>query len=119
MDHHCFIRRAVELAKPHGGRICLLVPEGLLTRDNRGMPALRMELARGCELRLVITLPRAFKDNNARMAVVHLVRTQHPAPNRKTVLVEVREKWWDADDTERATDLFGELETTVGHHLEP
>ena len=41
MDHHCFIRRAIELAKPDGGRICLLVPEGLLTRDNRGMPALR------------------------------------------------------------------------------
>lgn len=31
MDHHCFVRRAVELSKPNGGRICLLVPEGLLT----------------------------------------------------------------------------------------
>ena len=78
MDHHCFIRRAVELARPNGGRLCLLVPEGLLTRQNRGMPALRLELARDCELRLVITLPRAFKDNNARMAIVYLVRRPTP-----------------------------------------
>jgi len=119
MDHHCFIRRAVELAKPKGGRICLLVPEGLLTRDNRGMPALRLALARAGELRLVISLPRAFKDNNARMAIVYLVRSPRTAPNRKTVLAEVREKWWDAEGAEKTTDLFGELETIVGHHLEP
>lgn len=118
MDHHCFIRRAVELAKPDGGRICLLVPEGLLTRDNRGMPASRLAVARECELRLVITLPRAFKDNNARMAIVYLVRSPCPAPIRKTVLAEVREKWWDAEGAEKMTDLFGELETIVGHHLD-
>lgn len=119
MDHHCFLRRAVELAKPNGGRICLLLPEGLLTRDNRGMPALRVALAHECELRLVISLPRAFKDNNARMAIVYLVRSARPAANRKTVLAEVREKWWDADGTEKTTDLVGELETIVGHHLDP
>lgn len=118
MDHHCFLRRAIELAKPDGGRICLLVPEGLLTRDNRGMPTLRLALARGCELRLIITLPRAFKDNNARMAIVYCVRSSRPTANRKTVLVEVREKWWDAEGTEQTTDLFGELETIVGHHLD-
>lgn len=119
MDHHCFIRRAVELARPNGGRICLLVPEGLLTRQNRGMPALRVKLARDCELRLIITLPRAFKDNNARMAIVYLARHPAPARARKTVLVEVREKWRDTEDAERTTDLFGELETVVGHHLVP
>ena len=118
MDHHCFIRRAVELARPNGGRICLLVPEGLLTRQNRGMPALRLELARDCELRLVITLPRAFKDNNARMAIVYLVRNPRPASNRKSLLAEVREKWRDAENAERATDLFGELETMVSNHLD-
>jgi len=80
MDHHCFIRRAIELARPDGGRVCLLVPEGLLTRDNRGMPVLRLEVARECDLRLVITLPRVFKDNNARMAIVYLTRTPRPAP---------------------------------------
>lgn len=118
MDHHCFIRRAIELARPNGGRICLLVPEGLLTRDNREMPALRLELARDCELRLVITLPRAFKDNNARMAIAYLVRHPAKAPSRKTILVEVREKWKDTENTEQTTDLFGELETVVGNHLD-
>ena len=117
MDHHCFIRRAVELARPNGGRICLLVPEGLLTRENRGMPGLRMALADDCELRLIITLPRVFKDNNARMAIVYLARSPRPASNRKVVLAEVREKWKDSDGAEQTTDLFGELETIVTHHL--
>ena len=118
MDHHCCIRRAVELARPDGGRVCLLMPEGLLTRDNRGMPALRLALARECDLRLVITLPRVFKDNNARMAIICLVRAPRPGSNRSVVLAELREKWRDAENAERTTDLFGELETFVGNHLD-
>jgi len=42
MDHHCFIRRAVELARPDGGRIDVLHPPlhrvqriGRVRRDNR------------------------------------------------------------------------------------
>ena len=35
MDPYCFLRRAVELARPDGGPVCLLVPEGLLARGNR------------------------------------------------------------------------------------
>lgn len=118
MDHHCFIRRAVELAKPNGGRICLLVPEGLLTRDNRGVSRLRLEVAAQCELRLVITLPRVFKGNNARMAIVYLVRKPHPVSNAKVILAEVRERWRDPRKGEQAVDLFGELETIVSHHLD-
>jgi type I restriction-modification system DNA methylase subunit len=113
MDHHCFLRRAIELARPDGGRICLLVPEGLLARDNRGMPALRQAVARDCDLRLVVILPRVFKDNNARMAIVYLVRNPRPSTQRKVVLAEVREKWRDADNVEQTTDLFGELEGIV------
>jgi len=37
MDHIAF-SRAIELARPDGGRVCLLVPEGSLREDNRGMP---------------------------------------------------------------------------------
>lgn len=48
MDHHCLVHRAVELARPDGGRICLILPEGILARDNRGMPELRRELLRDC-----------------------------------------------------------------------
>ena len=118
MDHHCFIRRAIELARPDGGRVCLLVPEGLLTRDNRGMAALRVALARECDLRLIITLPRVFKDSNARMGIVYLRRTSRPTHNRKVVLAEVREKWQDPGKDEQPTDLFGELETIVSNHLD-
>jgi len=117
MDHHCFVRRAIELARPDSGRICLVLPEGFLTRDNRGMPALRQAVARECELRLVITLPRVFKDNNARMAIVYMVRNARPDTRRKVMLAEVREKWRDAQNVERTTDLFGELERIVGANV--
>jgi hypothetical protein len=117
MDHHCFVRRAVELARPDGGRVCLLVPEGLLTRDNRGMFDLRLALARECDLRLVVTLPRVFKNNNARMAIVYMIRSPRPASNRKVVLAEVREKWQEPGRGGQQTDLFGELETIISHHL--
>jgi hypothetical protein len=117
MDHHCFVRRAIELAKPNGGRICVLLPEGFLTRDNRGMPSLRAEVAQGCEVRLIITLPRVFKDNNARMAIVYLVRSARPKSQAKVFLSEVRERWFDAEKTEQVTDLWGEIEGVVGNYL--
>jgi hypothetical protein len=118
MDHHCFVRRAIDLARPDGGRICLVLPEGFLTRDNRGMPALREEVARECELRLVITLPRVFKENNARMAVVYMVRTPTPEVRREVLLAEIRETWRDAEGVEHTTDLFGELERIIGSGCE-
>jgi hypothetical protein len=31
----------------------------------------------------------------------------------KVVLAEIREKWRDAQDVEKTTDLFGELEAVV------
>ena len=82
------------------------------------MAALRLALARDCELRLIITLPRAFKGNNARMAIVYLARSARPAPDRKIILADVREKWRDAEGAKRTTDLFGELETIVSNHLD-
>ena len=117
MDHHCFIRRAVELARPDGGRICLLVPEGLLARDNRGMPALRAALLEDCELRAVISLPRVFKGNHARMAIVYLVRRVHRAARRKVLMAEIRKHWTDADGRQQPTDIFGELEEVVNRFL--
>lgn len=114
MDHHCFIRRAVELARPDGGRICLLVPEGLLSRDNRGMPALREALLADCELRAVISLPRVFKNNHARMAIVYLVRRARKRVAGRVLLSEIVERWTDANGEEQTTDIFGELEKIVG-----
>jgi hypothetical protein len=82
------------------------------------MPALRAEVARACELRLVVTLPRVFRDNNARMAIVYMVRSPCPEPRRKVLLAEVREHWRDAEGEEHTTDLFGELESLVSTQLE-
>ena len=117
MDHHCFVRRAIELAKPSGGRVCLLVPEGLLARDNRGMPALRREIEEQCEIRAIIKLPRVFRSNNARMAILYLVRCPSPRPNAKAFVAEVREKWKDPQGVERITDIFGELESLTDSFL--
>jgi N-6 DNA methylase len=117
MDHHCFIRRAVELARPDGGRICMLVPESLLTRDNRGIPELRRALMRECELRAVIALPQIFKNNNARMAILYLVRNPNWNAKRKVLLASVQSRWKDDDGTEHTTDLFGELESIVSRYL--
>jgi hypothetical protein len=116
MDHHCFVRRAVELAKPNGGRICLLLPEGLLARDNRRMPELRLELMRDCELRAVISLPRVFKNNNARMAVVYMVRNPKWNPRRRVLMANVAADWSDEDGEVRQTDLFAALETLVDRY---
>ena len=118
MDHHCFVRRAVELARPDGGRICLLVPEGLLARDNRGMPQLRLEVLRECELRALISLPRVFRNNNARMAVLYMIRNPQWNRRRKVLLASLLPEWQDEQGEKRTTDLFAELETTVDRYRE-
>ncbi|HVC97317.1 MAG TPA: N-6 DNA methylase [Pirellulales bacterium] len=116
MDHHCFIRRAVELAKPDGGRICLLLPEGLLARDNRGIFDLRHQLLRDCELRAVISLPRVFKNNNAKMAVVYLARNPKWNRRRRVLMASVEMHWSDEDGDEHETDLVAALETLVDRY---
>ena len=60
----------------------------------------------------------ADSSNNARMAIVYLVRTPTPAANRRVWCAEVREKWRDTDGVERTTDLYGELERIIDHYLE-
>jgi|GEM_PF-2491579 len=116
MDHHCFIRRAIELARPDGGRICLLVPEGLLSRDNRGMPRLRYEVMKQCQLRAVISLPRVFKNNNAQMAIVYLVRNAHWNRKHKVLLASIQPTWRDEDGVEKPTNLFAELEAIIDRY---
>jgi N-6 DNA Methylase len=116
MDHHCFIRRAIELAKPNGGRICLLVPEGLLSRDNRGVPQLRHEILRECELRAIISLPRVFKNNHAQMAVLYLARNTRWNAEHKVLMASVRPTWVDDKGEAQQTNLFAELEMIVDHY---
>lgn len=116
MDHHCFVRRAVELARPDGGRICLILPEGLLARDNRGMPEFRRELLRDCELRAVISLPRVFKNNNARMAVVYLIRNSRWNRDQRVLMASVAGSWKDEDGDEHDTDIAAALESLVDRY---
>jgi hypothetical protein len=116
MDHHCFIRRAIELAHPEGGRVCLLVPEGLLSRDNRGIPRIRREIMRDCELRAVISLPRVFKNNNAQMAILFLICNPQWNRNHKVLMATIRPTWKDENGQEQPTDLFAELESIVDRY---
>ena len=71
----------------------------------------RLAVAKRCELGLVLTLPRVFKNNNARMAMVCLVRTTTPDANRKVLLAEVRVNWRDTDGVKRTANLWDELES--------
>src|SRR5204863_9660928 len=107
----------IELARPDAGRVCMLLPEGLLARDNRGLPLLRHELMRSCELRAVISLPRVFRNNNARMSIVYLVRSLQPDPKAKVLMVNVEPTWIDESGAEQATNVFGELESVVDRYL--
>jgi hypothetical protein len=116
MDHHCFLRRAVELARPDGGRVCLLVPEGLLSRDNRDLPELRRAILAECELGAVISLPQVFKNNHAQMAIVYLVRNTRRTDRPKTFMANVHPTWVDDAGQEQPTNLFAELETVVDQY---
>jgi len=116
MDHHCFIRRAVELARPDGGRVCLLVPEGLLSRDNRGLPDLRQDILRDCQLRAVISLPRVFKNNNAQMAIVYLARGAPRRTRQRVLIASIEPTWTDDKGLQQPTDFFAELETIVDRY---
>jgi hypothetical protein len=70
-------------------------------------------VADACELKAIISLPRVFKNNNARMAIVYLVRSPRRRPSRKVLMAEVREHWKNADGEKQTTDIFGELEKIV------
>src|SRR5439155_23480976 len=97
--------------------VCLLVPVGRLARDNRGMPRLRHEILRDCELRAVISLPRVFKNNNARMSIVYMVRNPNWNARRKVLMATVLPEWTDEQSGEtKPTDLFGELESIVDRY---
>jgi hypothetical protein len=118
MDHHCFIRRAIELARPDGGRVCLLVPEGLLSRDNRGLPQLRHDVLGESQLRAVISLPRVFKNNHAQMAILYLARGVRGRTRHKALLAGIQPTWVDEQGQEQPTDLFAELEAIVDRYTE-
>ncbi len=85
-DHLFFVRRAIELAKP-GGRICLLVPDGFLA--NSQFQDLRNEIWCQCEMRTVISLPRVFKNNNAKMSILYMAKNPRWHPLWQVMMASV------------------------------
>jgi hypothetical protein len=86
------------------------------------LPLLRNDLFRDCELRAVISLPRVFKNNNARMAVLYLARNPEWNWCQRILLATIDMRWTDEDGDDHATDLFAALEALVDRyksHLEP
>jgi hypothetical protein len=133
-DYAFFVRSAIELAKPDGGRICILVPDGFLA--NSKFQDLRNEVLAQCELRAVISLPRVFKNNKAKMSVLYMVRTgvwdreretvAPWAPDRRALLASIPETVVEPDpesEAEGATrevpsNVYAELEQLVDHYRE-
>jgi len=128
------VRRAIELAKPTGGRICILVPDGFLA--NIQFQHLRNEVMAQCELRAVISLPRVFKNNKAKMSLLYMIRTGEwdrargtvaPwSPDRRVLLASIPEKMEEPDpesEVEGAThevpsNVYAELEQLVDRYRE-
>jgi hypothetical protein len=50
---------------------------------------------RDCELLSVISLPRVFKNNHARMAIMFLVRNRNWNRTRKVLLASIAPTWTD------------------------
>ena len=133
-DHVFFVRRAVQLAKPDGGRICILVPDGFLA--NSQFEYLRREILAQCELHTVISLPRVFKNNEAKMSLLYMIRTGEwdrargtvaPwSPDRGVLLASIPEKMEEPDpesEVEGATrevpsNVYAELEQLVDRYRE-
>lgn len=131
-DYVFFVRRAIELAKPDGGRICILVPDGFLA--NSQFQYLRNEVMAQCELRAVISLPRVFKNNKAKMSLIYVIRTgawdreqatvAPWAPDRRLLLASIPETVNESDpesEVEGATrevpsNVYAELEQLVDHY---
>jgi hypothetical protein len=131
-DHVFFVRRAVELAKPEGGRICILVPDGFLA--NSQFQHLRNEVMAQCELRAIISLPRVFKNNKAKMSLLYMLRTGVWSRERATLapwttergvfLASIPEKVQESDPTVEGAyrvvpaNIYGELERLVDLYQE-
>lgn len=117
-DVFLFMRRAIELAKPDGGRICLIVPNGFLS-NARAFQSLRDEIMRHCQIKLIVSLPRLFKGNNASMAVVYIVRSSEPDKEQEALLASIplEYKYTDEETGETIYERVN-IEAEFDHILE-
>jgi hypothetical protein len=131
-DHVFFVRRAIDLAKPDGGRVCVLVPDGFLA--NSKFRRVRDEVMAQCEIRAIFSLPRVFKNNKAKMSVLYMVRTGAWDParhvvapwalDRRALLASIPETTEEPDPEvegvtrETPTNIYAELERIVDVYQE-
>jgi len=101
-----FVRRALELTKPEGGKICLLVPGGFCT--NMQFQFIRDEVLKNCQVNTVVSLPRIFKNNNAQMSIIYLKKTKKRDKKRKTLLASIPLKV-PKEDGEESVNINSEL----------
>jgi hypothetical protein len=120
-DHVFFVKRAIDLARPDGGRVCILVPYGFLA--NLGFEALRNEALRDCEIHAVISLPRVFKNNSAEMAILYMMRNPRWNREHKVLVASVPSTTMQEDPesgtlVEVSTNIYAELEGIVDQYFE-
>ena len=113
-----FVRRAVQLVKREGGKICLVVPDGYMA--DHQLQFLREETMKSCRINAVISLPRIFKYNNASMTIIYMERTQKKKSKHKTLLASLPLKVRNELGEEELVNINSELSNilTIYRELE-
>jgi len=101
-----FVKRALELTKSEGGKICLLVPDGFCT--NEQLQFIRDEVMKNCQVNAIVSLPRIFKNNNAQMSIIYLKKTKKKDKKRNTLLASIPLKV-PKEGQEEAVNINSEL----------
>jgi len=110
-----FVKRALELTKSEGGKICLLVPGGFCT--NMQLQFIRDEAIKDCQVNAIVSLPRIFKNNNAQMSIIYLEKTKVKDKKQKTLLASIPLKV-PKEDGEELVNINSELSTILKEYRE-
>lgn len=81
-----FLLRSVQLAK-NGGRICTVVPEGVLTNTEHSK--LRAFINANCEVKLIVSLPRVFPNVPSKMNILYMIKGRGAKPDDTRFLAKV------------------------------
>ncbi len=103
-----FVRRAMQLAKPEGGRICLVVPDGFTA--NAQLKFLRDEVGKRCQLEAIVSLPRIFKNNNAQMSILYMTTGKKIKPEKNVLLATIPLKGISEDGKEETVNITAEFD---------
>jgi type I restriction-modification system DNA methylase subunit len=110
-----FVKRALELTKSEGGKICLLVPDSFCA--NMQLQFIRDEAFKNCQVNAIISLPRIFKNNNAQMSIIFLEKIKKKDKKRKTLLASIPLKV-TKEEGEELVNINSELATILKEYKE-